>query len=189
MSDRASQGVSEDESGPKLKRLFESQDKQSWIVNYLTVIPDEIETIQSKIRDWDKDNTINMIVTSGGTGFGPRDVTPEAIEPLLIKKAPGLIQSMLSKSLQITPMAALSRPVAGVLENSTLIITLPGSPKGAVENLEFVLPTLPHALDLILGRNKATEKLHKEMTGEAGIVPRPFSCSHQKTHHGGHLLF
>jgi len=100
--------------------------------------------VQRTISQWSDEQKLDLILTTGGTGFSSRDVTPEATQPLLDREAPGLTVAMISKSLAITPMAMLSRPVCGI-RKSTLIVNLPGSKKGAQECLEFLLPALPHA--------------------------------------------
>ena len=111
------------------------------------VVPDEREEIQEVIKRW-VGLSFHLVLTAGGTGFAPRDITPEATKPLLEKECPGIVAAMLNKSLEITPMAMLSRPVAGICSR-TLIINLPGSPKGATENLSAILKPLPHAIALI----------------------------------------
>lgn len=112
------------------------------------VVPDDVPAIQAALRRWADSNDADLIITTGGTGFGPRDVTPEATAPLLHKAAPGLVHAMLATSLQHTPMAALSRYTAGV-RGSSLIINLPGSPKAVRECLDALAKVLPHALALI----------------------------------------
>lgn len=125
------------------------------------VVPDEIKEIQDRVVYWSHSG-IDLVLTSGGTGFAGRDVTPEAILPLISKNAPGLVHLMLSKSLQITHMAALSRPVCGTV-GKTLVLTLPGSPKGAGENFDSVVSVIPHALDLIREAKDKTEKFHSDI--------------------------
>jgi gephyrin len=111
------------------------------------IVPDEVNLIRATVSSW-VDDGINLILTTGGTGFAPRDQTPEAVRPLMEREAPGLVVAMVTASLAVTPHAMLSRLVAGI-RRRTLIITLPGSPKGASENLRTVLPALPHALALL----------------------------------------
>ena len=153
-----SQGIATDKSGPALTEKLKSG---PWAVVSCDVVPDEIYKIQETVLYWSQ-RKVDLILTSGGTGFAERDVTPEAILPLITKQAPGLVHLMMSKSLQITQMAALSRPVCGTVKQ-TLVITLPGSPKGAVENYEAVASVLPHALDLIKGSKDKTEKFHDNL--------------------------
>jgi molybdopterin adenylyltransferase len=113
-----------------------------------SVVPDEVERIREALLE--AAGGVELIVTTGGTGFGPRDVTPEATALVLERTAPGLVHLMLSRGLESTPLAALSRPLAGTIGRS-LVINLPGSPRGASENLAALLPVLPHALQLLGG--------------------------------------
>ena len=147
VSDRGAAGETEDRSGPLLVRMLEEQLTGAQVVN-TAIVADEIEGIQAFIRRWADEQQVALILTTGGTGFAPRDQTPEAVRPLLEREAPGLVVAMLSTSLKITPYAMLSRPVAGI-RGQTLIVTLPGSPKGATENLQTILPALPHGLGLL----------------------------------------
>ncbi|KAJ1549538.1 hypothetical protein HK405_012684 [Cladochytrium tenue] len=148
VSDSVSNGTSKDRSSLALKEFAA---RQSWFVLQESVVFDDVEEIRKVLQTWTEQPTrLDLILTTGGTGFGVRDVTPEAVSPLLEKHAPGLVTAMLTSSLKITPLAALSRPVAGV-RGRTLIVTLPGSPKGAVENLEAIASILPHAIDLARG--------------------------------------
>ncbi|CAO0802647.1 unnamed protein product [Mucor circinelloides] len=157
VSDTAAQDNTHDKSGPLLKELFESDAK--YAVQEHAIVPDQAEDIASLVTKW-SDVGINAIILTGGTGFSERDITPEAIKPLLTKETTGITQLLLSTSLAITPFAALSRPITGI-RNKTLIITLPGSPKACKENMEAVFKVLPHALDLILGRS--VKKMHNKM--------------------------
>ena len=164
VSDRVSQRLVDDRSGPALEALF--SDSQTWRIRDRAVEPDDVESIQRTVRLWST-RSVDLILTTGGTGFSPRDVTPEAIEPLLQRKAPGFVHAMLSSSLKVTPLAALSRPVCGTIGQS-LIVTLPGSSKGAVENLSAILSLLPHALELNRGGQGAGEAFHKRIHGGHG---------------------
>lgn len=147
VSDRGAAGETEDRSGPLLVEMLEGQLAGATVVS-TAIVPDEVEAIQAKVRQWADEEHLALIVTTGGTGFAPRDRTPEAVRPLLDREAPGLVVAMLTASLAITPYAMLSRPVAG-MRGQTLIVTLPGSPKGATENLQTLLPALPHGLALL----------------------------------------
>ncbi len=147
VSDRVSRGEAEDRSGPALAALVESRLPGATVVAQATV-PDEVEPIREIIRRWADEERVDLVLTTGGTGFAPRDRTPEATRPLLEREAPGLVVAMLVAGLRVTPHAMLSRPAAGV-RGRTLIVNLPGSPKAACENLEAILPALPHGLALL----------------------------------------
>jgi gephyrin len=146
ISDTASKDASTDKSGAVLKAIFSQDGNDKWLDPLIKIIPDDILTIQHSIQLWTDhpDPVVNLIVTTGGTGFAVRDHTPEAVAPLLHRHASGLVHAMLAASFQVTPFAAMARPVAGV-RGRTVILTLPGSPKGARENLEAVVKLLPHA--------------------------------------------
>jgi molybdopterin adenylyltransferase len=148
ISDRAHAGVYEDESGPALADLIKEHFKTD--VDLSHVVPDDFMEIKRALEKWCDDAHLDLILTTGGTGFAPRDVTPEATRAALEKEAPGLVQAMIATSLQKTPHAMLSRMAAGI-RGRTLIVNLPGSPQAACENLTTILPALPHALDLLSG--------------------------------------
>jgi molybdenum cofactor synthesis domain-containing protein len=114
------------------------------------IIPDEQGQIASTLREWSDTHHLNLILTTGGTGLAPRDVTPEATRIVIEREAPGIAEALRAMSLQHTPMAMLSRGIAGV-RGRTLIINLPGSPKAVKECLEYLLPVLPHAINLLVG--------------------------------------
>ena len=145
LSDRSSRGERADSSGPALARLIEDQ---GWSVNKQSILPDEVSAIREILIDWVDSVELDIILTTGGTGFSPRDVTPEATRAVIEREAPGLAEAMRAASLKITPHAMLSRVVAGI-RKKTLIINLPGSPKGAVENFQIVMPVLSHAIQLL----------------------------------------
>ncbi|AZV57447.1 MogA/MoaB family molybdenum cofactor biosynthesis protein [Clostridium sp. AWRP] len=147
MSDKGSQGKREDKTGPAIENML---DKSQYKVEYYKVIPDEIEEIKKQLCYICDDLKLNLILTNGGTGFSVRDVTPEATLEVIDKNVPGIAEAMRMKSLSVTPKAMLSRAVSGI-RKKTLIVNLPGSPKGAVENLEFILPALPHGIDILMG--------------------------------------
>uniref|UniRef100_A0A3P9NTR4 molybdopterin molybdotransferase n=1 Tax=Poecilia reticulata TaxID=8081 RepID=A0A3P9NTR4_POERE len=112
------------------------------------IVPDEIDEIKETLVDWCDEKELNLILTTGGTGFAPRDVTPEATKEVIEREAPGMSLAMLMGSLNVTPLGMLSRPVCGI-RGKTLIINLPGSKKGSQECFQFILPALPHAIDLL----------------------------------------
>lgn len=147
MSDKGSQGKREDKTGPAIENML---DKSQYKVEYYKVIPDEIEEIKKQLCYICDDLKLNLILTNGGTGFSIRDVTPEATLEVIDKNVPGIAETMRMKSLSVTPKAMLSRAVSGI-RKKTLIVNLPGSPKGAVENLQFILPALPHGIDILMG--------------------------------------
>lgn len=155
LSDRAARGQRPDGSGPALaSRITE----QGWLVLRREVIPDELTTITAVLKAWSDSGELDIILTTGGTGFSQRDVTPEATLSVVDRQAPGLAEAMRSASLKVTPHAMLSRAVAGI-RGQTLIVNLPGSPKGALENLAVILPVLPHAVEL-LSEDLQAEKGH-----------------------------
>jgi molybdenum cofactor synthesis domain-containing protein len=114
----------------------------------MAILPDSQDSISRLLMDWADSGQLDIILTTGGTGFAPRDVTPEATQAVIERTAPGLAEAMRSSSLKFTQHAMLSRATAGIRKR-TLILNLPGSPKGAVENLEVVIPVLPHAVQLL----------------------------------------
>jgi len=147
LSDKGSRGERVDESGPALSAWLAERGVQT--VRSL-VIADEYEEIVALLTEWADSDTADLILTTGGTGVSPRDITPEATLKVVERVIPGLGELMRLRSLEKTPMASLSRAVAGI-RNRSLIINLPGSPKGALENLEAVWPTLDHAVEKIRG--------------------------------------
>lgn len=156
VSDRGAAGLYEDRSGPVIRQII--LDKLAATIVCTLVIPDEQLVIKETLINWVDEQRLDLILTTGGTGFAPRDITPEATREVIQKEAPGLVFAMMRDSLAITPHAMLSRMVAGI-RAQTLIINLPGSPKAARENLETILPALPHALEL-LGNDPAAEQHH-----------------------------
>ena len=145
VSTSGSQGQREDTSGQAIQEVLGPAEYE--VARY-EVVPDDREMIANRLADWADASDVDLIVTTGGTGLGPRDVTPEACLSVIDKEVPGLAETMRAKTLQFTPMAMLSRSVAGIRGN-TLIITLPGSPRGVRECLDVVTPVLAHALELL----------------------------------------
>jgi gephyrin len=146
VSDRASTGERADASGPLLAELVREHLRGA-AVTHTAVVPDERDQISAVVRDWCAAG-VQLVLTTGGTGFAPSDVTPEAVAPLIERPAPGLVHVLLQSSLAKTPHAMLSRPVAGIRQG-TLIITFPGSPKACRENFEAIAPALVHGLELL----------------------------------------
>lgn len=145
VSDRSARGERADASGPALEQFVQAQ---GWAVDRQMIVPDELETVRDLLIAWADKGDLGVILTTGGTGFSPRDVTPEATEAVLERRAPGLGEAMRAASLAMTPHAMLSRAVSGI-RGRTLIINLPGSPKAAVENLQVIKPVLEHAVQLL----------------------------------------
>ena len=145
ISTSGAQGQREDTSGQSIKKKMEPQGYQ--VVRY-EIVPDDKDVIAERLSQWADAPDVDLIVTTGGTGMGRRDVTPEACLSIIEKEVPGLAEAMRASTLQFTPMAMLSRSVAGIRGN-TLIITLPGSPKAVGECLDVVCPVLPHAIELL----------------------------------------
>ena len=147
LSDRSSRGERADASGPALAALIQAG---GWSVAKQALLPDEESAIRAILTEWADSGELDVILTTGGTGFSPHDVTPEATRAVIEREAPGLAEAMRAASLQITAHAMLSRIVTGIRKR-TLILNLPGSPKGAVENLQVVLPVQPPAVQLLRG--------------------------------------
>ena len=154
-SDRSARGERPDLSGPALDELVVTQ---GWKVVRKAVLPDDQQALTDTLSAWADSGEVDVILTTGGTGFGPRDVMPEATRAVIQREAPGIAEAMRQQSLKVTPHAMLSRAAAGI-RGKVLIINLPGSPKGAVENLQVVLPVLTHAVEL-LQNNPEAEKHH-----------------------------
>lgn len=147
ISDKGYQGKREDRSGPALEEIVSYNQGE---VTYFKILPDERELIKKELRTIADEGLADLILTTGGTGFSFRDVTPEATREVIEREAPGLAEAMRAESLKKTPTAMLSRALAGI-RKKTLIINLPGSVKGAVENLEVVLPALKHGIEVLKG--------------------------------------
>ena len=146
LSDKGSQGQRVDESGPVVEELLASVGE----VVHVAILPDDLESIVALLIAWTDQEKLDLIVTTGGTGLSPRDVTPQATLQAIDYEIPGMAEAMRMQSLQKTPHAMVSRAVVGV-RKQTMIINLPGSPKAARENLEVLLPALAHALAKLTG--------------------------------------
>ncbi|WP_313343722.1 MogA/MoaB family molybdenum cofactor biosynthesis protein [Sedimentibacter sp.] len=147
ISDKGSRGERIDGTGPAIK---DSLDESIYKLDYYKIIPDEMDLICEELIYMCDELNLDLILTNGGTGFSKRDVTPEATMKVIKRLTPGIPEAMRQLSLAITPKAMLSRATAGIRDN-TLIVNLPGSPKGAVENLSFILPALPHGIEILKG--------------------------------------
>ncbi|KAI2823090.1 hypothetical protein CBS63078_9327 [Aspergillus niger] len=197
VSDTASQDPSTDRVGDTLTTVISAEGSNNWGEPVIKIVPDSVLDIQRSICDWtDGSNWVNLVIVSGGTGFATKDITPEAVSPLIHRHASGLVHGMIAASLKVTPFAMMSRPVAGV-RDKTLIVTVPGSPKGAKENVEAIIKLLPHACSQAAGAN--SRALHaggvKKLEAEAGVSSPPSSSGskvdqhhhhHHHHHHGGH---
>ena len=148
VSDRSHAAQRPDESGPLVARMLEEAGYQ---ITACAIVPDEQQQIQQALCRLADQEHVALVVTTGGTGFSPRDVTPEATAAVCTRMVPGIPEAMRRSSMAITPRAMLSRAQAGIREQ-TLIINLPGSPKAARENLEVILPALRHGLDILCGQ-------------------------------------
>lgn len=146
VSDRCSKGLCEDKSGPLISEMLKDLGETA---KYL-LVPDEKELIENALIMLCDETKADIVFTTGGTGFAPRDVTPEATKAVIEREAPGIAEAIRMKSLEITPKAMLSRATSGI-RKSSLIINLPGSPKAVREALEFILPVLSHAAEVLSG--------------------------------------
>ncbi|ODM89039.1 Gephyrin, partial [Orchesella cincta] len=164
-SDRCARGETEDLSGKVLVEKVESDDFSGCVVKQ-DIVPDEVDVIKKTLELWSDSGDVDLILTTGGTGFALRDVTPEATKLVITKEAPGMVIAMIKGSLEVTPMAMLSRPVCGV-RGRTLIVNFPGSPKGAKENFDFIKKPLKHAVDLLRNTTSQVEALHRSMQGSS----------------------
>lgn len=147
-SDKGAAGQREDLSGPAIRELLEATGEYT-VTRYL-VLPDDRELLRETMACWCDEGAADLILTTGGTGFSPRDWTPEATADVCQRMVPGIPEAMRAMSMQITPRAMLSRGTAGI-RGRTLIVNLPGSPKAVRESLGFVLPALGHGLEVLAG--------------------------------------
>nr|XP_046147855.1 gephyrin isoform X3 [Oncorhynchus gorbuscha] len=168
VSDSCFRNLAEDRSGINLKDLVHDPSLLGGFISAYKIVPDEIDEIKETLVDWCDEKELNLVLTTGGTGFAPRDVTPEATREVIEREAPGMSLAMLMGSLNVTPLGMLSRPVCGI-RGKTLIINLPGSKKGSQECFQFILPALPHAIDLL---RDAVVKV-KEAVDELEDLPSP----------------
>jgi molybdenum cofactor synthesis domain-containing protein len=156
VSDRCSRGVREDLSGPRLVGLVE---KRGWQISARLIVPDEKEKIAETLLEWCAEGSVSLILTTGGTGLGPRDVTPEATRQVLEREIAGLGEVIRAEGRRQTPLACLSRMVAGT-RGRTLILNLPGSPEGAAQSFEAVAGLVEHAVDMMHGKDHDSKEIH-----------------------------
>lgn len=156
VSDKGARGEREDRSGPAIREMIEAAGGE---VVRVKIVPDEQAEIRAALIAW-SDEGLDLVLTTGGTGFSPRDWTPEATKSVIEREAPGLAEAMRRAGAERTPTAILSRAVAGI-RGGTLIINLPGSEKAVRESLAAVLPVLPHGVDILKGRAKECAKPHR----------------------------
>ncbi|KAI0322530.1 MoaB/Mog domain-containing protein [Amylostereum chailletii] len=167
VSDTASQDATADKSGPTIRAILRTHG--SFELKYEKIVPDDEESIKAAVDEWASSGDVDLIVTTGGTGFGVRDRTPEAIAPLIERAAPGIVHLLMSDAIKHTPLAALSRPVAGTIKN-TFVVTLPGSVKAVTENLTTLLGNgvVNHAVELIRGGSGKT--VHDKLAAQGAHV-------------------
>ncbi|KAM6255488.1 gephyrin isoform 8-T8 [Spheniscus humboldti] len=201
VSDSCFRNLAEDRSGINLKDLVQDPSLLGGTVSAYKIVPDEIEEIKETLIDWCDEKELNLILTTGGTGFAPRDVTPEkfptfplcglqrgATKEVIEREAPGMALAMLMGSLNVTPLGMLSRPVCGI-RGKTLIINLPGSKKGSQECFQFILPALPHAIDLLRDAIVKVKEVHDELedlpSPPPPLSPPPTTSPHKQTEDKG----
>ncbi|XP_049446226.1 gephyrin b isoform X7 [Epinephelus fuscoguttatus] len=188
VSDSCFRNLAEDRSGVNLKDLVHDPSLLGGMITAYKIVPDEIDEIKETLVDWCDEKELNLILTTGGTGFAPRDVTPEATKEVIEREAPGMSLAMLMGSLNVTPLGMLSRPVCGI-RGKTLIINLPGSKKGSQECFQFILPALPHAIDLlrdaVVKVKEAADELEDLPSPPPPLSPPPNSSPHRQTEDKG----
>ncbi|XP_021365763.1 gephyrin-like isoform X2 [Mizuhopecten yessoensis] len=194
VSDSCFKGNAEDKSGSNLCHLIDQDQLIAGNVSVKDIVPDDIEKIKKTLKEWCDVKKLDLVLTTGGTGFAPRDVTPEATKSILEKEAPGMTIAMLKKSLEVTDLAMLSRLTCGT-RGHTLVINLPGSTKGSEECFRFALPGIPHAVDLLRGRERSVKDTHAKLQAEGVVEPSKdykygdnlshLDHAHPKGHHHG----
>ncbi|KAE8587806.1 hypothetical protein XENTR_v10022116 [Xenopus tropicalis] len=188
VSDSCFRNLAEDRSGINLKDLVQDPSLLGGTISAYKIVPDEIDDIKESLIDWCDEKELNLILTTGGTGFAPRDVTPEATREVIEREAPGMALAMLMGSLNVTPLGMLSRPVCGI-RGKTLIINLPGSKKGSQECFQFILPALPHAIDLLRDAIVKVKEVHDELedlpSPPPPLSPPPTTSPHKQTEDKG----
>ncbi|XP_049918356.1 gephyrin a isoform X4 [Epinephelus moara] len=184
VSDSCFKNLAEDRSGVNLKDLVHDPSLLGGVIAAYKIVPDEIDEIKDTLLEWCDEQQLNLILTTGGTGFAPRDVTPEATREVIEREAPGMALAMLMGSLNVTPLGMLSRPVCGI-RGKTLIINLPGSKKGSQECFQFILPALPHAIDLLREatvRVKSTHTALEQLPSPSPLLANTHINTHTNTH-------
>uniref|UniRef100_A0A3Q1FPM3 Gephyrin n=1 Tax=Acanthochromis polyacanthus TaxID=80966 RepID=A0A3Q1FPM3_9TELE len=184
LSDSCYKNLAEDRSGVNLKDLVHDPSLLGGVISAYKIVPDEIDEIKETLLEWCDEQELNLILTTGGTGFAPRDVTPEATREVIEREAPGMALAMLMGSLNVTPLGMLSRPVCGI-RGKTLIINLPGSKKGSQECFQFILPALPHAIDLLREatvRVKSTHAALEQLPSPSPLLANTHTNTHSNTH-------
>ncbi|XP_010743432.2 gephyrin isoform X1 [Larimichthys crocea] len=184
VSDSCFRNLAEDRSGVNLKDLVHDPSLLGGVIAAYKIVPDEIDEIKDTLLEWCDELELNLILTTGGTGFAPRDVTPEATREVIEREAPGMALAMLMGSLNVTPLGMLSRPVCGI-RGKTLIINLPGSKKGSQECFQFILPALPHAIDLLREATvgvKATHAALEQLPSPSPLLANTHTNTHSNTH-------
>jgi molybdopterin adenylyltransferase len=174
VSDSAVQGTREDRSGPAVSTQCRDL---SWTVAAEALVPDERDAISSQLRSWADSGAANLILTTGGTGVAPRDLTPDATTDILDRQIPGLAELIRARGLEQTPFSVLSRAVVGS-RGKSLIVNLPGSPKGALFSLAAIQHLVPHVIDLLAGR---TEHSESTPSGDGARVPETQNA-HEASH-------
>lgn len=156
VSDKGARGEREDRSGPAIREMIEAAGGE---VVRTQIVPDEPGDIRAALIAW-TDERLDLVLTTGGTGFSPRDITPEATKGVIERETPGLAEAMRRAGAEKTPTAILSRAVAGI-RGATLIVNLPGSEKAVRESLAAILPALPHGLDILKGAASECGRPHR----------------------------
>uniref|UniRef100_A0A8W8IE29 molybdopterin molybdotransferase n=1 Tax=Magallana gigas TaxID=29159 RepID=A0A8W8IE29_MAGGI len=174
VSDRCFRNEAIDESSKNLYTLIQDKRILQGNVVVTKIVPDEGDQIKSTLVEWSDQRGLSLILTTGGTGFSPRDVTPEATKAVLEKEALGMTLAMLKQSLEVTPLAMLSRLVCGI-RGRTLIINLPGSVKASEECLRFVCPGIPHAIDLLKDKTEEIQTTHSSLQSRGVEIPTSVS--------------
>ncbi|KAJ2389816.1 hypothetical protein GGI23_005757, partial [Coemansia sp. RSA 2559] len=199
VSDKCSRGQATDTSGPALAQLLmQTPSASQWVIVATAIVPDDKKQISDTVQSWctprtsDGEPLCRLAIVAGGTGISPSDVTVGALEPLFTKRLPSLATAMVVGSLKITPMAALSQVTAGVVNDTTVVLAVPGSKRGATENVQQILSVLPHAIDTLKARtgtrhlHAAAEKADEPTKGSIEVSPKALcGCSREEEEEEG----